>query len=93
MLKLIPPSTRLMAAGGQEVPAFFLPFQTPVKIPASGEKNATLRYWLSHDEINGPVSLKIDNEMIPVKTGGFEMNLLPDKQSRSFAGTDWSSKA
>lgn len=91
-LELVPPGTRLLAAGGQEVAAFFLPFQPPVKIPALGEMDVSLRYWLSHDEINGPVSLSIDKDTIPVKVGGFEIDLLPDKQSRSFPGTEWKSK-
>jgi len=92
-LELIPPGTRLLAAGDHEVPAFFLPFQVPVKVPAAGEMDITLRYWLSHDEINGPVSLNIDNEIVPVKTGGFADDVLSDKQSRSFTGTDWNKKA
>lgn len=92
-LALVSPGTRLMAAGGQEIPAFFLPFQAPPEIPASTEKNVTLRYWLNHEQINGPVSLKIDTETVSIKTGGFEIDILPDKQSRSFTGTDWSPKA
>ena len=44
-------------------------------------------------DINGPVTLQIGEETIPIKTGGFEANTLPDKQSRSFTGTDWSHKA
>lgn len=91
-LDLVPPGTRLVAAGGQEVAAFFLPFEPAIKIPAAGEKDVTLRYWLSHDQINGPVSLLIDKETIPVKIGGFEIDMLSDKQSRSFPGTEWKSK-
>jgi len=91
-LELAAPGTRLLAAGGQEVEAFFLPFQPPVRIPALGEMDVTLRYWLSHDEINGPLSLRIDEDTIPVKVGGFEIDMLPDKQSRSFPGTEWKSK-
>lgn len=92
MLELALPGTRLLAAGGQEVPVFFLPFQPPVKIPALEEMDVTLRYWLSYDEINGPLSLLIDKDTIPVKVGGFEIDMLSDKQSRSFPGTEWKSK-
>jgi len=92
VLELGPPGTRLLAAGGQEAPVFFLPFQPPAKIPASGEMDVTLRYWLSYDEINGPLSLLIGKDTIPVKVGGFEIGMLADKQSRSFPGTAWKSK-
>ena len=92
-LELISPSTRLMAASGQEVPAFFLPFQAKAQVPDSSEADVTLRYWLSNDDINGPVSLQIDEDTIQIKSGGFEIDTLPDKKSRSFTGTNWSSKA
>ncbi len=92
MLTLAAPGTRLLAAGGQEVPVFFLPFQEPVKIPPLGEKEITLRYWLSYDEINGPVSLDIGKDSIPIKVGGFKTDKLADKQSRSFHGTEWESE-
>ena len=88
-----PPNIRLWAAGGNEVPEFFLPFQSPVKTLEPGETNTTLRFWLTLDDINGSVSLQINNDTIPVKTGDFKADVLPDKQSRSFTGTNWSPKA
>ena len=92
-LKFISPGTRLMAAGGQEIPAFFLPFQPASQVPKSSEADVTLRYWLSNDDIIGPVSLQINEDIIPIKRGGFKIEALPDKQSLSFTDTDWSSKA
>lgn len=88
-----PPNIRLWAAGGNEVPEFFLPFQAPVNTRKPGESQSTFRFWLSQDDINGPVSLQIDNDTIPVKTGEFKADILPDKQSRSFTGTNWSPNA
>lgn len=92
-LKLIPPGTRLMAAGGQEIPTFFLPFQPVIQVPKSSEADVTLRYWLNSDDINGPVSLLIESDTIPIKNGDFEIESLPDKQSRSYTDTNWNSKA
>ena len=92
-LELNSSGTRLWAAGGNEVHPFFLPFQAPVKIQSLEETDITLRFWLSHDDINGPIFMQINDDTIPVKIGGFKANILPDKHSRSFTGTDWSSKA
>ncbi len=92
-LKLSPHDTRLLAAGGQEIPAFFLPFQPSPQVPESSEADVILRYWLSQDDINGPISLQIDKDSIPIKIGAYEPDALPDKQSRSFTGTNWNSKA
>jgi len=91
--KLNSPGTRLLAAGDREIPTFFLPFQAPVQVPESGEVAITLRYWLSRDDIAGPLSLHIEKDIISVKTGEFDAEELPEKQSRSFTDNDWSTKA
>ncbi|NOY00686.1 MAG: hypothetical protein GXP30_13275 [Verrucomicrobia bacterium] len=62
-------------------------------MPKSSEGDVTLRYWLNSDDINGPVSLLIESDTIPIKSGGFEIESLPDKQSRSYTDTNWNSKA
>ncbi len=91
-LLLNPPDTQLLAAGAREVPVFFLPFHKPTPIPESKGKTFTLRYWLTADNLKGPLTLKIAHSTLPIKTGEFKTDDLPDQQSRSFTSSQWVSK-
>jgi len=84
------PAVRLLASSGKEVPSFFLPFDALPEIPAKSSQDVQLRYWLSTDDLKGPLTLEVKGKTLEVKSAQpVDIATLKNGEKKVIKGTVW----
>ena len=88
-LTLAPPAAQLLA-GTRAVERFIAPGLEPAVIPAGGEGDAEMHWWLEAQDLSGSLTVEIGGSRAEIKTAaGFALDLLPEGRAVSLAFPDW----
>jgi hypothetical protein len=65
---MAPPTVKLLAEKGREVPLFFLPSQPPPSLPAKSSADVKLRFWLDAKDLEGKLQLEFNKQRVEIKS-------------------------
>ncbi len=89
-LDLRPPESRLLAAEGEEIPEFILPFAPSPVVPADSEAEVSLQFWLPVSRLEGSLELDVAGDRLLVKSPApFPTDTLKQGERLTFDSPDW----
>jgi hypothetical protein len=88
-LVMTTPKVKLVAAGGREVPEFFLIEPRPEIEPQSTE-DVQLRYWLEEGDLKAALTLEVDGKTLAIKGGEpFELSSIKNGEEKVLQPGAW----
>jgi hypothetical protein len=88
-LVMTAPKVKLLAAGGREIPEFFLIEPRPEVVPNSTQ-DVQLRYWLEASDLQGPLSLDVNGKILAIKgSAPFDLTSMRNEEEKVIQKGGW----